>query len=106
LHSTVSSRNGGGGHLPSLRSFLPEWRELGANAIYIFDCEVGLLHAGRQIRPGQPAELKGKAGMVRLIKVVFILGILGFAALTGYAYLVDMAPESRQITVPVTLDAN
>lgn len=44
--------------------------------------------------------------MVRLIKVVFILGILGFAALTGYAYLVDMAPESRQITVPVTLDAN
>ncbi len=64
------------------------------------------MRAGRQIRPGQPAELKGKAGMVRLIKAVFVLSILGFAGLTGYAYLVDMSPESRQITVPVTLDAN
>lgn len=42
----------------------------------------------------------------RIIKLVFVLVILGFGALTGYAYLVDLSPEQKQITVPVTLDAN
>lgn len=51
---------------------------------------------------------RGKAGHVlgRIIKLVFVLVILGFGALTGYAYLVDLSPEQKQITVPVTLDAN
>ena len=43
--------------------------------------------------------------MVRLIKLVAVLVILGFAGLTGYAYLMDLSPEQQQITVPVTLNA-
>ena len=42
--------------------------------------------------------------MVRLIKVVGVLVVLGGLGLTGYAYLVDMAPEPRRITLPVTLN--
>lgn len=44
--------------------------------------------------------------MVRLIKVVVVLAVLGFVGLTGYAYLVDLAPQAQQITVPVTLNAD
>lgn len=44
--------------------------------------------------------------MVRLIKLVLILAVLGVLGLTGYAYLVDLSPEPRQITVPVTLHAD
>jgi len=44
--------------------------------------------------------------MVRLIKVVLVLVILGFAGLTGYAYLADLAPEPRAMTQPVTLNAD
>jgi len=44
--------------------------------------------------------------MGRLIKLAFVLVILGFAGLTGYAYLVDLAPEPHEITLPVTLNAD
>ncbi len=40
----------------------------------------------------------------RLIKFLLLLAILGFAALTGYAYLGDYAPETRTVTQPVVLD--
>ncbi|NEX44928.1 hypothetical protein [Pseudotabrizicola algicola] len=42
----------------------------------------------------------------RLLKVVIVLGIVGFAALTGYAYLADLSPNQSQVTVPVTLNAD
>lgn len=44
--------------------------------------------------------------MGRIIKALFVLAILGFIALTGYAYLVDLAPEQNEVTKPVVLDAN
>lgn len=44
--------------------------------------------------------------MGRIIKAVLVLAILGFAALTGYAYLVDMTPPPADVTKPVVLDAN
>lgn len=42
----------------------------------------------------------------RIIKLLFVLAVLGLAALAGFAYLADLGPEQSQITVPVTLDAN
>lgn len=44
--------------------------------------------------------------MVWLIKAVLVLAVLGFLGLTGYAYLADLSPEAREITVPVTLNAD
>ncbi|MCX7644979.1 MAG: hypothetical protein N2Z62_06745 [Rhodobacteraceae bacterium] len=44
--------------------------------------------------------------MWRLIKALVVLGLIGFIALTGYAYLGDYAPETREITQPVTLDVD
>ncbi|VDC32646.1 hypothetical protein [Pseudogemmobacter humi] len=44
--------------------------------------------------------------MGRIIKALFVLAILGFIALTGYAYLVDLTPEQSEVTKPVVLDAN
>ena len=44
--------------------------------------------------------------MVWLIKTVLVLAVLGFLGLTGYAYLADLSPEAREITVPVTLNAD
>lgn len=44
--------------------------------------------------------------MGRLIKALLWLAVLGFAALTVYAYIGDYAPETREITEPVTLDAD
>ena len=44
--------------------------------------------------------------MGRLIKAGLILVVLGFVGLTGYAYLADLAPAPRQISVPVTLNAD
>ncbi|MEY3960634.1 MAG: hypothetical protein ACKO56_00630 [Paracoccaceae bacterium] len=43
--------------------------------------------------------------MARLLKLVVVLGILGFGALVGYAYLGDLTPASQEIRQPVTLDA-
>ena len=42
--------------------------------------------------------------MWRLIKALVALGLIGLAALTGYAYLGDYAPPMREISQPVTLD--
>lgn len=42
----------------------------------------------------------------RLIKAVFVLAILGFAGLAGYAYLADLSPASSEVTQPVTLDVD
>lgn len=43
--------------------------------------------------------------MVRLIKALLFLGVLGFLALVGYAYLGNMSPSPEQVTEPVILDA-
>lgn len=43
--------------------------------------------------------------MARVIKLVLALVMLGFIALTGYAYMADLTPASGEVTVPVTLDA-
>ena len=44
--------------------------------------------------------------MGRLIKAVFVLAIFGFAGLVGYAYLADLAPETSEVKVPVTLNVD
>jgi len=44
--------------------------------------------------------------MGRIIKVIAGLAVLGFAGLSAYAYLADLAPPQSQVTQPVTLDAN
>lgn len=44
--------------------------------------------------------------MGRIIKALLVLAILGFAALVGYAYLVDLTPVQTEISKPVVLDAN
>ncbi|MDR7126590.1 hypothetical protein [Pseudotabrizicola sp. 4114] len=51
--------------------------------------------------------LKGQMAMVgRILKAMIVLGIVGFAALTGYAYLADLSPGQTEVTVPVTLNAD
>lgn len=49
---------------------------------------------------------KGGQDMVRLIKGLLVLGVLGFAGLTVYAYVADLTPAQSQVTVPVTLNAD
>ncbi|WP_275260060.1 hypothetical protein [Gemmobacter caeruleus] len=44
--------------------------------------------------------------MGRIIKLVLLLGIVGFVGLTGYAYLGDLAPAQNQVVKPVPLDGN
>lgn len=49
--------------------------------------------------------------MLRILKYLFILAILGFLALVGYAYVgpyfgVDFSAPQSETRVPVTLDAN
>lgn len=43
--------------------------------------------------------------MGRILKALVLLAILGFAGLTGYAYLADLKPEQGKVTKPVVLDA-
>lgn len=57
-------------------------------------------HANPTIRNG------GAAMLWRLIKLVFVLVVLGFIGLVSYAYLGDLSPVQRDITQPVTLDAD
>ncbi len=48
--------------------------------------------------------MEGKGtGMWVLIKLIVVLLILGFLALTGYAYLVDLAPPATETQIPVVL---
>ncbi|MFD1912927.1 hypothetical protein [Halodurantibacterium flavum] len=42
--------------------------------------------------------------MGRLLKLVLFLLVLGFVGLVGYAYLGDLSPEQREITLPVGLN--
>lgn len=42
--------------------------------------------------------------MLRILKVIFLLAVMGFAGLAGYAYLGDMAPERGEVRTPVELD--
>lgn len=44
--------------------------------------------------------------MWRLIKAIVLLIIVGFIALTGYAYFGDYKPEIRTINQPVDLNVN
>ncbi|EKE43631.1 hypothetical protein OCGS_2363 [Oceaniovalibus guishaninsula JLT2003] len=43
--------------------------------------------------------------MFRLIKLLLVLAVLALIGLTGFAYLGTMSPDSREMKVPVTLDA-
>lgn len=49
---------------------------------------------------------KGKTGMGRIIKAIFILAVVAFAGLTGYAYLTDLSPTQAEVSKPVTLNAD
>ncbi len=42
--------------------------------------------------------------MGRLLKLLVFLLLLGFIALTGYAYLGDLSPDIKEVNQPVTLD--
>ncbi len=42
--------------------------------------------------------------MMRVVKILFLLTVLGFAGLAGYAYLGDLAPVATEMRLPVTLD--
>ena len=44
--------------------------------------------------------------MMRLIKALFVLALLGFAGLSGYAYFADMSPVQTEVRQPVVLNAN
>ncbi len=44
--------------------------------------------------------------MGRLIKLLVVLVVLGFAALVGYAYLADLTPQNADVKIPVTLHAD
>lgn len=44
--------------------------------------------------------------MLRIIKLLLALVVIGFIGLIGYAYLVDLAPDSREVKQPVTLHAD
>lgn len=44
--------------------------------------------------------------MFRLLKLIFVLGVLIAAAVLGYAYLGDLSPEQDDISAPVTLDGS
>lgn len=44
--------------------------------------------------------------MKLIVKLLFVVALLGLAGLSGYAYLADLAPEQETITQPVILDAD
>lgn len=44
--------------------------------------------------------------MGRIIKALFLLAVLGFIGLTGFAYLGDLGPQQVDVTKPVTLNAD
>ncbi len=43
--------------------------------------------------------------MIRLLKVLGVLIVLGAVGIVGYAYLGDLTPEQDDRAVPVKLDA-
>jgi hypothetical protein len=44
--------------------------------------------------------------MGRLIKAVLVLVVLGFAGLVGYTLVADLSPDTAEVKVPVTLNAD
>ena len=44
--------------------------------------------------------------MVRLLKALFFLVILGFIGLVGFAYLGDLDPQQSEVTDGLTLDVD
>lgn len=66
----------------------------------------GHKRARNRDRTGQNPGKDKEKNMGRLIKVVFVLAILGFAGLVGYAYFGVQEPTPREVTKPVVLDAN
>lgn len=44
--------------------------------------------------------------MGRIFKALLVLVLLGFVALTGYAYVADLSPTKGEVKVPVTLNAD
>lgn len=44
--------------------------------------------------------------MGRLFKLVFILVVLGFIGLVGYAYLGNLSPVRSEVKQPVTLNVD
>ncbi len=44
--------------------------------------------------------------MLRILKILFTLAVLGFAGLAGYAYLGDMTPERVDVKEPVELNVD
>ena len=42
--------------------------------------------------------------MVRIIKAVLALGVIGVVALAVFSYMADLAPEQVPVTQPVVLD--
>ena len=44
--------------------------------------------------------------MIRLLKLLFFLLLLGFVGLVGFAYLGDLSPEIETVKEPVTLDVD
>lgn len=41
-----------------------------------------------------------------IIKALFVLALLGFVGLAGFAYLADLSPAKSEVKVPVTLHAD
>lgn len=44
--------------------------------------------------------------MVRILKLVVVLGVIGFAGLVGFAYFGDFTPAPQDVSLPVTLDVD
>ncbi|WP_255569778.1 hypothetical protein [Actibacterium sp. 188UL27-1] len=44
--------------------------------------------------------------MIRLLKLLFFLLLLGFVGLVGFAYLGDLSPQIENVKEPVTLDVD
>jgi hypothetical protein len=43
--------------------------------------------------------------MRRLLRGILYLAVLGGLGVAGYAYLGDLSPETREVRLPVVLDA-
>lgn len=44
--------------------------------------------------------------MIRILKLLVVLAVLGGVGVAGFAYLGDMAPTQGEVRLPVTLDAD
>ena len=90
------------------RNFIPEWREVSANAIYnrTGHNRTGARRRAVTTEAGATSPSEGQAGMGQLIKAVLILAVLGFVGLVGYAYLADLTPKKVDVKVPVILHAD